>query len=216
MVTDAKFKIGDKVRLRKEEQTGKSWRKDVGNNIMTIKEIYATKEEIETKDLKCAPSYFVCENRYGFEEKWLEKVEETEKEINESADLTQMIGCFSIPESKFKIGDRVKVKTFNKPIREITDVVTLTFARDNHTEYTYYLEGEPFGFGEYNLEAISNEELLTHDLEICGNKCDDCEGCSYKNPDGTKTRDCYNQINLDAAELIKKLQKRVKELEEKK
>ena len=189
---EPKFKVGDKVVYSRRRDDMCSWEKEsISKGPLTIRRMDKFYNNGRLADV----NYYVEGLDYVYSENWL---------------------SYAPAGPKFKIEDKVRVKIIARPICEITDVVTLTFASDNHTEYAYYLNGEkPYRFDEENLEAISNDELLIHDLEICGNKSGDCDECSYKNPDGTKTRDCYNQINLDAAELIKKLQKRVKELEEK-
>ena len=186
-----KFKVGDKVVYIRRRDFTNGWEKEsIDKGPLTIRKV----DTHYTNDKLTDVDYFVEGLEYVYSEDWLSYA----------------------PAStgpKFKIGDKVKVKTFVKPIREITDIVTLTFARDNHTEYTYSLTGEPFRFEENDLEAISNDELLIHDLEICGGE-NGCKGCSRENPDGTGTG--CDKLELDAAELIKKLQKRVKELEEEK
>lgn len=186
---EPKFKVGDKVVYSIRCDDMPDWEKEsISRGTLTISRVNRSYENDELIDV----NYFVEGLEYVYSEDWL---------------------SYAPAGPKFKIGDKVRVKTFVKPIREITDVVTLTFARDNHTEYSYRLKGEPFRFEENDLEAISNDELLIHDLEICGGE-NGCTGCSRENPDGTGTG--CDKLELDAAELIKKLQKRVKELEEKK
>lgn len=186
---EPKFKVGDKVIYSRRRNGMCSWEKEsISKGPLTI---YRVDKRYEN-DILVDVSYFIEGFIYAYSEDWL---------------------SYAPAGPKFKIGDKVRVKTFVKPIREITDVVILTFARDNHTEYSYSLKGEPFRFEENDLEAISNDELLIHDLEICGGE-NGCKGCSRDNPDGTGTG--CDKLELDAAELIKKLQKRVKELEEKK
>lgn len=185
-----RFKIGDKVIYSRQHTDPWEWEKQsIKAGPMVIKMVQARYEN----DKLVKADYYTEETPYAYEENW----------------LSYAPGA----GPKFKIGDKVKVKTFVKPIREITDIVTLTFTSDNHTEYVYILKGEPFKFEENDLEAISNDELLIHDLEICGG-ANGCTGCSREGPDSSGIR--CDKLELDAAELIKKLQKRVKELEEKK
>lgn len=183
------FKVGDKVVYNRRRDSMASWEiESITKGPLTINQVGKRYENNKLVDVM----YYVEGLDYVYSEDWL---------------------SYASTGPKFKIGDKIRVKTFVKPIREITDVATLTFARDNHTEYSYCLKGEPFRFEENDLEAVSNDELLIRDLEICGGEnC--CTGCSRNNPDGSGTG--CDKLELDAAELIKKLQKRVKELEEEK
>lgn len=184
-----RFKVGDKVVYSRRRDDPACWEiESIAKGPLTIKKV----DTFYTNDELTDVNYFAEGLDYVYSESWL---------------------SYASAGPKFKIGDLIRVKTFVKPIREITDVVTITSARDNHTEYSYSLKGEPFRFEENDLEAISNDELLIHDLEICGGE-NGCKGCSRENPDGTGTG--CDKLELDAAELIKKLQKRVKELEEEK
>lgn len=186
-----KFKVGDKVVYSRRRDDPACWEiESIGKGPLTIRKVDAFYTNDELTDVH----YFVEGLDYVYSENRL---------------------SYAPAGPKFKIGDKVKVKVFLKPIREITDIVTLTFAKDNHAEYTYCLKGEPFRFEENDLEAISNDELLIHDLEICGGNPGGCKGCSRLNPDGSFGHGC-DKLELDAAELIKKLQKRVNELEEEK
>lgn len=187
---EPKFKVGDKVVYSRRRSDPVGWEiESIYKGPLTISKVDTFYSNEKLADV----NYFVEGLEYVYSEDWL---------------------SYAPTGPKFKIGDLVRVKiAFTKPILEITDVVTITSARDNHTEYSYSLKGEPFGFKEDDLEAIPNEEQLVHDLEICGGQ-DGCEGCSRDNPYGSGTG--CNKLELDAAELIKKLQKKVKELEEKK
>ena len=183
------FKVGDKVIYSRRHDDMAIWEKEsIYRGTLTISKVDRRYENDKLVDV----NYYVEGLRYAYPEDWL---------------------SYAPAGPKFKIGDKVRVKTFVKPIREITDVVTITSARDNHTEYSYSLKGEPFRFDEEDLEAISNDELLVHDLEICGGE-NSCAGCSREDDDCGLTS-CV-KLKLDAAELIKKLQKKVKELEEEK
>lgn len=186
---EPKFKVGDKVVYSRRRDPLISWEiESISKGPLMISRVDRVYRNDELIDV----NYWVEGLKYVYSESWL---------------------SYAPTGPKFKIGDKVKVKTFVKPIYEITDVVTITSARTNHTEYSYSLKEEPFSFDEDDLEAISDEELLIHDLEICGGE-NGCKGCSRENPDGTGTG--CDKLELDAAELIKKLRKRVKELEEKK
>lgn len=185
---EPKFKVGDKVVYSRRRDDMADWEKEsIDRGTLTISRVARSYENNELVRV----NYYVDGLNYVYSEDWL---------------------SYAPEGPKFKIGDLVRVKTFVKPIREVTNVVTITSARDNHTEYSYSLKGEPFRFEEDDLEAISNDELLIRDLEICGGK-NNCKGCSREDPDGGGIG--CDKLELDAAELIKKLQKRVKELEEK-
>lgn len=186
---EPRFKVGDKVVYSRRRDDMACWETEsIRRGTLTINRVDKQYKNDELIDV----NYFVEELDYVYSEDWL---------------------SYAPTGLKFKIGDLVRIKGFIKPIREITDVVTITSARDNHTEYSYSLKGEPFRFEEDDLEAISNDELLIHDLEICGGSSG-CDGCSREDPDGSGNG--CDKLELDAAELIKKLQKRVKELEEEK
>lgn len=182
-----KFKVGDKVVYSRRRDDMCSWEKEsISRGTLTIRKV----NKFYSNDKLIDVQYFVEGLDYVYAENWL---------------------SYAPTGPKFKIGDTVRVKTFGY-LREVTDVITLTYASTGYSEYSYRLKGETLSLDEYMLEAISNDELLIRDLEICGGE-NGCKGCSRDNPDGTGTG--CDKLELDAAELIKKLQKRVKELEEK-
>ena len=192
---EPKFKVGDKVvysrRRAISDQVG--WEiESIRKGPLTISKV----DKFYSNDELVDVTYSVEGLDYVYSEGWLD---------------------YAPAGPKFKIGDLVYVNPCMKT-GAIIDIVTKTYASDGHQEYLYKInfESTNITFYENSLAPTSLEETLIHDLEICGNKRGDCDGCSYKNSNGTKMHGCYNQINLDAAELIKKLQKRVKELEEEK
>lgn len=186
-----KFKIGDKVvySRNKPKDEYSSWEiESIGKNPLIISGV----DTFYKNGILDNVNYFVEGLDYVYSEDWL---------------------SYAPAGPKFKIGDLVRVKTFGQPYHEVTDVITLTYASTGYSEYVYRFKGEVLSYDEYRLEAISNDELLIHDLEICGGSSG-CDGCSREDPDGSGNG--CDKLELDAAELIKKLQKRVKELEEKK
>jgi hypothetical protein len=183
------FKVGDKVVYSRRRDDMSGWEKEsISKGPLTISRVDKRYENNKLVDV----TYFVEGLCYCYSEDWL---------------------SYAPAGPKFKIGDAVRLKTFGRPYCEVTDVITLTYASTGCREYAYKLKGEVLSYDEYNLEALSNDELLIHDLEICGGK-NNCKGCSREDPDGGGIG--CDKLELDAAELIKKLQKRVKELEEKK
>lgn len=184
---EPKFKVGDKVVYSRQRDDMADWEKEtISRGTLTINRVDRSYENDELTHVH----YYVDGLNYVYSEDWL---------------------SYAPTGPKFKIGDAVRLKTFGRPYYEVTDVITLTYASTGCSEYAYKLKGEVLSYDEYNLEAISNDELLIHDLEICGGE-KGCAGCSRDNPDGTGSG--CDKLELDAAELIKKLQKRVKELED--
>lgn len=194
---EPKFKVGDKVIYSRRRDFMASWEeKSIARGPLTISRV----DKIYKNDELVDVNYFVEGLNYVYSEDWL---------------------SYAPAGPKFKIGDKVDVEFipgghFRESGYQVEDVLTICHQKDGHEEYLYRITCWPFGVQEKDLklDATSREEeQLVHDLEICGGG-NGCAGCSRDNPDGTGTG-CDN-LELDAAELIKKLQKRVKELEDKK
>lgn len=190
-----KFKVGDKVVYSRRRDDSAHWEiESIAKGTLTIRKV----DTFYTNDELIRVDYFVEGLNYVYSEDWLSYA----------------------PAStgpKFKIGDSVYINTFRKT-GTISDIVTKTYASDGHQEYLYKINfgstnATFYTFYENSLAPASLEETLVRDLEICG-RGNGCTGCSRENPDGTGTG--CDKLELDAAELIKKLQKRVKELEEEK
>lgn len=190
------FKVGDKVVYIRWHDDMASWETEsIGKGPLTIKRVDKTYQNDKLIDV----NYFVEELDYVYSEDWL---------------------SYALSGPKFKIGDKVEfIPGWYPNPREgcyrVEDVLTVHYQKDGREEYLYKITCWSFSVPEeaLKLKVISEEEQLVHDLEICGGE-NGCAGCSRDNPDGTGTG--CDKLELDAAELIKKLQKRVKELEEKK
>lgn len=190
---EPKFKVGDKVVYSRRHDSMASWEiESIGKGTLTINKVDKFYKNEELVDV----DYFVEGLNYVYAEGWL---------------------SYAPHGPKFKIGDKVKFTPWGWGCStrhyQIVDILTVCYQKDGHKEYLYRITdcGVSIPEKELTLDDTSDEEQLVHDLEICGGS-HDCVGCSHHNPDGSGT-EC-DQLELDAAELIKKLQKRVKELEE--
>lgn len=186
-----KFKVGDNVVYSRRCGDPVGWEKEsIHKGPLTIRKVNALYENDVLTDV----TYFVDGLDYAYSESWL---------------------SYAPAGPKFKIGDFVRINNYGNP-RMIHDIITKTYANAGRVEYYYEFKlkgGAYTQFHECRLTLASSEETLVHDLEICGGG-NGCEGCSREDPDGGGIG--CDKLELDAAELIKKLQKRVKELEEKK
>lgn len=193
---EPKFKVGDKVIYSRRRDFMSGWEKEsIYRGPLTINRV----DKIYKNDELIDVNYFVKGLAYAYAEDWL---------------------SYAPSGPKFKVGDKVDVEyntgcCFRENGYQVEDVLTIHHQKDGHVEYLYRLTGWPFGILEKDLKlyVAKEEDQLIHDLEICGGG-NGCAGCSRENFDGTCT-EC-DKLELDAAELIKKLQKRVKELEEEK
>lgn len=187
---EPKFKVGDKVVYsRRRDFMTNSEKESIGKGPLTISKV----EKIYRDDELIDVNYFVEGLDYVYSEDWL---------------------SYAPAGPKFKIGDLVHINNYIEN-RTIHDIITRTYVSDGRKEYQYVFKlGSTYiTFYENALTPATPEETLIHDLEICGGE-NGCDGCSRCNFDGTGTG--CGKLELDAAELIKKLQKRVKELEEEK
>lgn len=187
---EPKFKVGDKVVYSRRRDFMTGWEEQsIGRGPLTISRV----DKIYKNDELVDVNYFVKGLDYVYSEDWL---------------------SYAPAGPKFKIGDKVRLYILGhrEGLHRVEDVITVHHQKDGHKEYFYKLSAWPVSVPEENIkhEVISEEEQLIHDLEICGGG-NGCAGCSRDNPDGTGTG--CDKLELDAAELIKKLQKRVKELE---
>ena len=188
---EPKFKVGDKVVYSRRHDDQAGWEiKSIGKGPLTISKV----NKFYNNNKLININYWVEELAYVYSEDWL---------------------SYAPAGPKFKIGDFVHNNTFMMA-GVISDIVTKTYASDGRQEYQYKIKigsTENLIVFENSLAPATSEEILIHDLETCGGEFG-CTGCSRENPDGTGTG--CDKLELDAAELIKKLQKRVKELEEEK
>lgn len=193
---EPKFKVGDKVIYSRRRVFMESWEKEsIRRGPLTISRVDKLYKNDELVDV----TYFVEGLDYIYSEDLL---------------------SYASAGPKFKIGDKVDVEfisgavdRFRESGYQIEDVLTIYHQKDGHEEYLYRITGWPFGVQEKDIKLhVAKEEQLIHDLEICGGG-NGCTGCSRENTDGTGVG--CDKLELDAAALIKKLQKRVKELEDK-
>lgn len=190
-----KFKVGDKVVYSRRHGSMASWETEsISRGTLTISRVDRSYENDELSRV----SYYVDGLNYVYSEDWL---------------------SYAPVGPKFKIGDKVKFTPWGWGCStrhyQIVDVLTVRYQKDGHEEYLYRITDCGVSIPEKELTFDDAEEVmrLIRDLEICGGE-NGCKGCSRENPDGTGTG--CDKLELDAAELIKKLQKRVKELEEQK
>lgn len=193
---EPKFKVGDKVVYSRRCDDPTCWEiESINAGTMVIKKVRTHYEDDKLVDV----DYYTDKTVYVYSENWL---------------------SYAPVGPKFKIGDKVEFISgwYSNSIKDyylVEDVLVVHYEKDGHEEYFYKITGWSFSISEDALKpkVISEAEQLIHDLEICGGE-DSCDGCSRNNPDGSGTG--CDKLELDAAELIKKLQKRVKELEEEK
>lgn len=191
---EPRFKVGDKVVYSRRHDDMAIWEKEsIYRGTLTISKVDRSYENDKLADV----NYYVEGLRYAYSEDWL---------------------SYAPAGPKFKIGDKVNFIPnlgYIKGYYRVEDVLTIRYQKDGHEEYLYKITGWSFSVPEKDLEleVISEEEQLIRDLEICGGN-NGCAGCSREDPGGGGIG--CDKLELDAAELIKKLQKRVKELEEKK
>jgi len=190
---EPKFKVGDKVVYSRRHDDMADWEKEsISKGTLTISRLNRSYENDELIRV----NYYVDGLNYVYSEDWL---------------------SYAPTDPKFKIGDKVEVTPYSY-LKEgsylIEDILMVCYQKDGHEEYLYRVAGWPFSIPERDLKSkvISDEEQLIHDLEICGG-FNGCKGCSRESNGSGLGCD---KLELDAAELIKKLQKRVKELEEEK
>ena len=189
---EPKFKVGDKVVYSRRRDFMAGWEQEsIGKGPLTISKVDKFYSNDELVDI----NYWVEGLKYVYSEDWL---------------------SYAPAGPKFKIGDLVHINNCMEAVA-INEIITKTYASDGHKEYLYRFKfcSPDIAFSEETLAPASLEETLIHDLEICGGNPGSCKGCSRLNLDGSTGTGC-DKLELDAAELIKKLQKRVKELEEEK
>lgn len=188
---EPKFKVGDKVVYSRRRDFIVGWEEEsIDKGPLTISKVDTFYRNDELIDV----NYFVDGLGYVYSEDWLD---------------------YAPVGPKFKIGDLVRINNYGDPLM-IHDIITKTYANGGRAEYYYEFKlkgGAYMEFHECRLTPATPEETLIHDLEICGGE-NGCEGCSRDRPDGGGNG--CDKLELDAAELIKKLQKKVKELEEEK